>query len=214
MTVRWLLAFSLCLLMLPVHAADERTPLDRYLAGLKSLRIDFTQRLTDSRGRELQASSGRMVILRPGRFRWEIHPEGTGEEEASQLLVADGRNLWFYDRDLEQVTVKPAESALSATPAMLLSGTRPLRESFDIARGGRQGGLEWVVVRPKRTDAEFREARLGFAAGELESMVLVDKLGQTAVLAFERGVRNPPVDPSEVSFTPPPGVDVIGKPVA
>lgn len=188
------------------------TPLDRYLAGLETLRIEFTQRLTDSRGRELQASSGRMLVVRPGRFRWEIHPLNGGEESL-QLLVADGRNLWFYDRELEQVTVKPVTAALTATPAMLLSGGTDWREAFDVRSGGRAEGLDWVIVRPKRADAEFREARLGFAAGRLARMDLEDKLGQKASLRFENGVRNARIADAEVSFTPPPGVDVIGKPV-
>ncbi len=44
-------------------------------------------------------------------------------------------------------------------------------------------------------------------------MILEDKLGQTATVAFDRVERNGSVTPQEVSFTPPAGVDVIGKPV-
>jgi hypothetical protein len=44
-------------------------------------------------------------------------------------------------------------------------------------------------------------------------MVLKDKLGETATLAFERSERNAPVAASDVSFTPPAGADVIGTPV-
>jgi len=43
-------------------------------------------------------------------------------------------------------------------------------------------------------------------------MILKDKLGQTATLTFTRSQRNLPVDPAQVSFTPPAGADVIGKP--
>lgn len=201
----------------PLRAAAAGQPagatlLDRYLAGLETLRIDFTQHLTDSRGRELQESSGRMVVVRPGRFRWEIRPEG-GSEESLQLLVADGSNLWFYDRELEQVTVKPATAALTATPAMLLSGGEDWRTAFEVQSGGRAEGLDWVIVRPKRADAEFREARLGFEGLRLARMELDDKLGQRASLRFSNGVRNARVAAAEVRFTPPPGVDVIGKPV-
>jgi outer membrane lipoprotein carrier protein len=204
----------------PAATAARATPLDRYLDGLKTLRVEFTQQLVDARGREVQSAVGRMVIVRPGRFRWEIGPAQEGaaaappEEAARQVLVADGRNLWFYDRDLEQVTVKPAASVLTATPAMLLSGTGDLRESFDISSGGRSAGLEWVVVKPKRPEAEFRFARLGFARGQLARMVLEDKLGQTATLDFARATRNGRVTPDEVAFVPPAGVDVIGKPTS
>jgi len=185
------------------------TILDRYLDGLNSLRVSFTQVVTDARGHESDRSSGELLVLRPGRFRWDIHPTSGG---AGQLLVADGRNVWFFDRDLEQVTVKPMDAALTATPAMLLSGGTDVHKSFDLADAGSDAGLQWVRVVPRAAAADFREARLGFAHDELRRMILSDKLGQTATLTFERAERNAPVTPAEVSFTPPAGADVIGTP--
>jgi outer membrane lipoprotein carrier protein len=192
-------------------ASVGSTPLDGFLAGLKTLRVTFTQQLIDGHGHALQSGSGTLIVQRPGRFRWEIRPGG---DEAGQLVVADGRNLWFYDRDLAQVTVKPADAALTATPALLLSGGGDIRQSFDVRPLPKSAGLEWVAVTPKAKDADFREARLGFAAGELKRMVLADKLGQSATLVFGPAVRNGPVSPAEVGFTPPAGVDVIGTPAA
>lgn len=193
-------------------AAGGNTALDRYLSNLASLRANFTQSLTDSRGRALESLSGTLLVLRPGRFRWEVRPDA-GRSAATQLMVADGRNVWFYDRDLEQVTVKPAATALSATPAMLLAGTAELRPLFSLMDAPRAQDLDWVLVKPLRSDAEFREARLGFAGAELRRMVIKDKLGQTATFVFTSSLRNAPVTAAEVSFTPPAGVDVIGKPV-
>lgn len=191
------------------------TVLDRFLANLATLRVEFTQSLTDARGRQVDAVAGSLVVVRPGRFRWEVRPAtraGAAVAETTQLMVADGRNVWFYDRDLEQVTVKPAGSALTATPALLLSGSVELRSAFELRETGSRDGLAWVQVRPKRGDAEFREARLGFEAGDLRRMEIDDKLGQRAVLVFGKAQRNAAVATAETRFTPPPGVDVIGKP--
>jgi outer membrane lipoprotein carrier protein len=69
-----------------------------------------------------------------------------------------------------------------------------------------------VVVEPRGADADFRSALFGFAQGELKRLILEDKLGQTATVMFEKIERNGPVAPAEVSFTPPPGTDVIGTP--
>lgn len=189
-------------------AAAAPTPLERYLEGLRTLRASFVQSVEDSRGRRVDRATGNIIVVRPGRFRWEIHSENEGG--SGQLLVADGINLWFFDRDLEQVTVKPMDAALSATPAMLLSGGVDVQESFEIRPAGSANGLEWVSVEPRAAEADFREARLGFAGGELRRMVLKDKLGQTATLVFERAQRNGEVAQEEVSFVPPPGADVIG----
>jgi outer membrane lipoprotein carrier protein len=197
----------------PARAAPTQpTPLDRFLDGLKTLRVSFEQTLVDARGRPLDRANGSLVVSRPGKFRWEIEPADAGSE--GQLLIADGRNLWFFDRDLEQVTVRPMDDALSATPAMLLSGTTDVREAFDVESIGRREGLEWVRVVPRRADADFRDAEIGFARGEMRRMILRDKLGQTATIVFERARRNTVVSASEVSFIPPRTADVIGTPRA
>jgi len=189
-------------------AAQAQTPLDTYLTHLKTLRAEFAQTVTDGKGVEVQKAQGTLVIVRPGRFRWELTPDGS----SPQLMVADGKNLWFYDRDLEQVSVKAATAALTATPAGLLSGDGDIRELFTVAPAGKKDGFDWVLVTPRESDADFREARLGFGESQLKRMVLKDKLGQTVRLEFFKSERNQPVAESEVKFTPPSGADVIGTP--
>jgi outer membrane lipoprotein carrier protein len=194
---------------------------------MKTLRATFVQTLADAHGRQIDRSSGTLIVARPGKFSWEIHPQGAGASrgagagasagagggaDGGQLMVADGRNLWFLDRDLQQVTVKPADAALSATPAMLLSGTVDVRKNFTITPAPKRDGLDWVLVEPHGSEADFRRALLGFEGKDLKRMILEDKLGQTATVLFDHVERNGQVAPEEVSFTPPPGVDVIGTP--
>jgi outer membrane lipoprotein carrier protein len=192
-----------------VAPAAPQTPLDGYLDQLRTLRAEFSQRVTDSKGRTVQTAAGKLTIVRPGRFRWELTPDGG---ESPQLMVADGRNLWFYDQDLEQVSVKPASAALTATPAGLLSGEGDVRQWFTVSPAGKREGLDWVKVVPKQADADFREAQLAFDKADLRRMVLKDKLGQTVRLDFLKSDRNPGVADAEVKFTPPAGADVIGTP--
>ena len=196
---------------------NPHTALDTWLTGLKSLRAQFTQTIKDAQGHTTDQTSGELLVLRPGRFRWDSHDAaaaaGSGPAgDSGQVLIADGKNVWFYDRDLEQVTVKSADAALSATPMMLLTGGAEVRKAFDISDAGTKDGLAWLRVKPRAAEADFRQAVLGFADGELKQMILEDKLGQQATLIFTRSQRNAPVTDAEVSFTPPKGVDVIGKP--
>ena len=167
--------------------------------------------MVDSRGKRVGTGRGRLTIVRPGRFRWESAPEGAAD--AVQLLIADGRNLWFFDRDLDQATVKPQQDALPQSPAMLLAGGADLRAAFRVAAAGRRDGLDWVVAQPVDTKSDFREARFGFRAGELQQLIVVDKLGQRSTLLFSEVQRNAAVDPQLVSFTLPKGADLIGKPL-
>jgi outer membrane lipoprotein carrier protein len=206
--------------------ASQPTQLDAYLDHLKTLRATFLQTLADGQGHEIDRATGKIVVQRPGKFSWEIHPQAaTGTDPAKdgaaasgtaagagQLMVCDGRNLWFFDRDLGQVTVKPVDDALSATPAMLLSGAVDVRKNFTITAAGDRIGLTWVLVEPHGAEADFREALFGFDKGELKRMILEDKLDQTATVIFDKIERNTPVSAAEVSFTPPKGADVIGTP--
>jgi outer membrane lipoprotein carrier protein len=210
------------------------TPLDRYLKNLKTLRVKFLQTIADAQGAEVGRSTGTLIVERPGKFRWDIHPESTGQSagqsaekgtaagqgaaqasaaDSGQLMVSDGRNLWYFDRDLQQVTVRPVTAALSATPAMLLSGTVDVRAHFTETSIGEREGLDWVYVEPRSTEADFKSALFGFdAKGTLQRMILEDKLGQDVTIIFQDVELNAPVAASEVTFTPPAGADVIGTP--
>jgi outer membrane lipoprotein carrier protein len=214
------LSFALLLVMPGVHvglaaapaaAPATATALERYLDGLTTWSAKFRQTVTDARGRKVGEGSGLFVVVRPGRFRWESAPAGVNG--AAQLLVADGRNLWFYDRDLEQATVKPLSQAMPQSPAMLLAGGAGLNEAFDVRSDGRHDDLDWVVVMPRDKASDFREARFGFRDRELLRLEIVDKLGQRSILLFTDVQRNPVVDPAQVRFQPPMGTDVIGKPL-
>jgi outer membrane lipoprotein carrier protein len=209
MKTRGLPGILLSLIAFGAHAAVAPTPLDQFLDGMRTLRTEFSQTVTDGRGEQVQKAEGKLVIVRPGKFRWELTPAGN---PSAQLMIADGKNLWFYDRDLEQVSVKPA-TVLTATPASLLSGAGDVRALFTVSMAGRRDGFDWVKVVPKTGDADFREAQLAFTRGELKRMVLKDKLGQTVRLDFLTGSRNVPVPDTEVQFSPPAGADLIGTPV-
>jgi len=211
--------FAVCIALLTFSggavAASASTALDRFLDGLTTWRADFTQRVVDGRGRSIGEGRGRLLISRPGRFRWELAPkEGP---ETGQVLIADGRNLWFFDRDLDQVTVKPVTEALSQSPAMLLSGTGDVRAAFDVqaeAAPKDSRDLDWVAVTPRGAQSDFKVARLGFRGTALARMELQDRLGQRTTIEFSNATRNGALAADELRFEPPPGVDVIGTPQA
>ncbi len=175
-----------------------------YVAALRTLRADSARRSVTPAAR---CASRRMACWRwrkPGRFRWDYR------NPAEQLLVSDGETVWLYDVDLAQVTVRSVGQSLSNTPAMLLSGTGNVAETFDVAADGSADGLDWVQLKPKLDDTDFRSVRLGFAGKELIRMELSDRLGQTTRIQFTRIERNPALEPELFSFTPPAGVDVVG----
>jgi outer membrane lipoprotein carrier protein len=187
-------------------AADTRAAerLESALRGLAGLRAEFRQTVTDAQGQQVESASGTVSLSRPGRFRWDYR-------EPAQLIVSDGTTVWFHDIDLAQVTIRPAAETLVGTPAMLLAGEGDVRAEFDVADGGESEGLAWTRLSPKTDEGDFRELRVGLAGATLREMILVDRLGQTTRLEFAQVERNPHFDASTFRFTPPPGVDVVGR---
>jgi outer membrane lipoprotein carrier protein len=189
-----------------VARASPAGDVEKNLAGLASWSADFTQTIEDAQGKELRSASGKFYLQRPGKFRWDY------AEPSQQLVLGDGKDIWFYDKDLQQANVRKMDATLASTPAVLLSGTGQVADQFDIKALPDEGGLHWYQLLPKHPDTDFQLVRIGFDKdGELASMFLADKLNQITQLTFTHPVKNPKLIPDLFTFSPPPGVDVIGR---
>jgi outer membrane lipoprotein carrier protein len=187
-------------------ASSPASEVERYLAGISSWSADFQQAIEDEHGKVLRGGAGKFYLQRPGKFRWDY------TEPSEQLVLADGKQVWFYDKDLAQANVRNMDSTLASTPAMLLSGSDSVSNQFEITALPGSGGLRWFQLLPKHPNTDFQLVRIGFDKdGELGSMFLADKLNQVTQLTFTHPTRNPKFPPDLFSFTPPPGVDVIGR---
>lgn len=185
------------------YAAEGRARLDRYFTDFVTLQARFEQTLMDEKGKTMEQSRGRVYLWRPGRFRWEY------EKPYQQSIVADGKKVWIYDKELEQVTIKRLDAALGNTPALLLNNKADIDRGFIIAEGGQAEGLTWLELKPKDKEPQYTGIRLGFDASALRLMELRDNFGQTTRIRFSDELRNSKFSQSLFVFTPPPGVDVL-----
>jgi outer membrane lipoprotein carrier protein len=179
-----------------------------FLTNITTLEGRFEQSLIDSEGAIVETNSGTLEIERPGRFRWSY------TDPYEQWLVADGLNIWSYDLDLEQVTVKPQAQALANTPALLLGGAEEALEQFDFAGTTIESVTTWVRLNPKDQDSGFKRVELGFIDSELRRMVFFDHLEQTTLVALHDVVVNQPIESARFDFVVPDDVDVVGTPAA
>ena len=186
-------------------AGSAAATVESRLAGLATWSADFTQTIDDGHGKVLRSAAGKLYLQRPGKFRWDY------SEPSEQLVLADGKQIWFYDKDLSQANVRSMDSTLASTPASLLSGNGAVSSQFEIKAMPPSGGLEWFQLVPKKSDTDFQLVRIGFDKGELASMFLADKLGQVTQLTFTHTSRNAKFADDLFTFTPPAGVDVIGR---
>jgi outer membrane lipoprotein carrier protein len=185
--------------------ASPATDVEKYLNGVASWSADFTQTIDDGHGKVTRSAAGKLYLQKPGKFRWDY------SQPSEQLILADGKQIWFYDKDLQQANVRDMDASLASTPAVLLSGGGSISSQFDVTALPPEGGLIWYQLIPKHADTDFQLVRIGFDKGELASMFLADKLNQVTQLTFTNPKRNAKFSADLFSFVPPPGVDVIGR---
>jgi len=185
-------------------AANSASPLERFFARLTSLQADFQQVVRDAQGRILQQSSGKVVLQKPGHFRWDYM------KPYRQLVLADGDRLWVYDPDLRQVTVNFLNNSTGFNPAMLLSGDRPLSDTFRIQALGNDKDGQWFELKPDSEDAGFESIRLALDGEHLRVMEFIDGFAQRTTLRFSHVRQNQTIKPGVFLFQVPAGVDVVG----
>ena len=181
--------------------------LERFVNNIQTLQGRFEQSLIDADQQLVEESSGTLEIQRPGQFRWVY------TEPYEQVLVADGSNVWSYDVDLAQVTVKPQAEVLSNTPAALLGGSPDALEQFDYIGSFIDRGTVWVTLRPKDRANGFAKVELGFNDGKLSRMWFSDNLEQTTLIALFDVSLNLEIDADHFEFNPPDDVDIVGTPL-
>ena len=181
--------------------------LDHFLEATHTLQADFSQELLDGGGNLIEEASGTFSLKRPNRFLWSY------SEPFEQQVVADAENLWIHDVELEQVTVSPLGGAIASSPAMLLSGDGRVRDGFEIVETTGDGAIAWISLAPIEPGVDFRSVQVGFDAGELFALVLVDALGQVTSIQFRNMAVNLEIEDEFFRFEPPAGADVIGEPV-
>ncbi len=185
---------------------DGLALVENFMLNIQTLRGRFEQSLIDADNQLVEEFSGTLEIQRPGQFRWVY------VEPYEQILVADGLNVWNYDVDLAQVTVKPQAEVLRNTPASLLGGSPDALEQFEYIGSFTDRGTVWIRLRPKDSDNGFHKIELGFNDGELTRMLFSDNLEQTTLIALFDVLLNHDIEADRFQFNPPDGVDVVGTP--
>lgn len=184
-------------------APDGIARLEAFLDGVHSLTADFKQELWTDNGRLQQTDTGSLSLKRPNRFRW------TYAAPSELVIVADGAKLWIYDVELKEVTVTPFDDTVGASPAVLLSGDRNVREDFEVVQSYTLDALDWVKLEP-RGASDFSSIAIGFNGMEPRRLELVDGLGQITRIELDNLIVNPEIADDVFKLDVPPGVDVNG----
>ncbi len=186
-----------------VHAEHA---LQTYVNNLKTFSADFEQIQPDETVFELNKSYGHFELNRPGQLVWEyLKPE-------PQKIVVDGVNLWVFDKDLDQVTVRPIEDIKGDIPLSWLLYSDKIESKFTIIDGGQRVGKRWYNLTPKKA-TYFQSIEVGMLDGEMVEVWMYQSSDNVIKVRF-KNIESNVVIPLEVfQFQLPEGVDLIGEPL-
>lgn len=202
--IRTLFGLLLFTISTVISAADSPiTQLKAFLNASTSLTADFKQVSFNKAGQAAQSSVGKFYLSRPGKFRWNY------QKPFVQEIVSNSDKVWFYDADLEQVTVKKLDDSLGSTPALLLTGKVDLEEKFNLEDQGSEENLNWVKLSPKNEESGFKYILIGLDNGQLGGMELSDNFGQLTRIYFSNIKINPELSSGLFDFKPPKNADIF-----
>ncbi|MDO9280770.1 MAG: outer membrane lipoprotein chaperone LolA [Methylotenera sp.] len=203
--IKYLLILLPMLLTMQSANADGMASVKIFYEQTQAMRATFHQVVTDRQGRKVQEVDGEMQLKRPNKFRWDYN------QPFEQQIISDGKQVWLYDIDLAQVTVRALGKALGSSPAALLAGGNDIDKSFKLVNASAKGGLDWVSANPKDKESGFEKILLGFKDNKLQEMSLIDSFGHNTKIVFSQLEVNPVLDDKSFLFLPPKGVDIVGE---
>jgi len=189
-------------------ATGARARLDAFANNLHALRGDFTQTVYDAHGNITGSSRGTLALQAPRLFRWQV------SDPYQQLIVADGKKVWVYEPDLQQVTVRDQGATEAHSPLTVLTDLSQLDNEFKATDAGTRDGLEWLHLVSRSKEPQFEYAEIGFDATGPRRMVFKDTLGNRTEIAFSGWQRDPSLPAGTFTFVPPKDADVVGDTAA
>ncbi len=207
MQLRFLTLLALFVVASTAHADSARERMERFAKGLDRLSGTFSQLTITPDGDVQEESTGHLAMRAPRQFRWEYL------EPFPELIVADGDNVWIYDPDLEQVTVRNQSQEESQSPLTVLIDLSQLDREFKTRALPPAAGLEWLELTSTAEEPGFKAVRIGMGAAGPERMVMVDLIDNRTEWRFSDWKRNPDLAADAFRFVPPKGVEIVGEPV-
>lgn len=188
---------------------DVVAGLETTYARLSDLRAEFSQSaFNKSLGQTIKAE-GTVYLRKGGKMRWEYRTP------SPQQIVSDGKTLWVYTPELNQVNVGEAPRALAGPAGSFLAGLGRLREEFSIRflnpLGADEAGNPVLDLTPKRPTPVLIRLILSVDPKQflVRKAVLYDQFDNTVTMAFGKVQVNTGLSDALFTFSPPAGTAVV-----
>ncbi|UYI48187.1 outer membrane lipoprotein chaperone LolA [Vibrio natriegens] len=180
------------------YAASPKAELSKRLSINEGFSADFSQQVISPEGETVMEGEGTVEIARPSLFRWST----TFPDE--NLLVSDGKTLWYYSPFIEQVSIYWQEQAAEQTPFVLL--TRNRASDWDNYKVSQKGN-EFTLI-PTAVDSTQGRFQINIdAKGIVKGFNVIEQDGQRGLFQFSNVKLGKP-KANRFTFTIPKGVEV------
>lgn len=189
-----------------LYAQSATQQLRDFVQHVEAATGEFSQRTVDAQGKQRPAQTGEFAFKRPGQFKWQVI------QPYEQLVLSDGKQLYQYDPDLNQLTQRGVDEAIGASPAAILFGSGQVDQNLDLIDSPDAEGLSWLRATPKAGDAGFEYVDIAFDAGIPVRLILLDAFGQQTLIDLNNIDTAVHLQTTDFNFTPPAEVDVVTLP--
>jgi len=180
--------------------------LQNYVNQLQTFKADFVQTQPDEEVFSTNTSIGHFELNRPGQLVWEY------AKPNEQKIVVDGKNLWVYDEDLDQVTVRPIDDVKAELPLSWLLYKEPIQSKFMIIESGDKSGTKWFNLTPKQP-TYFQSIEVGMKDGEMTQVWMYQSADNITKVSFSNIQSNQVIPYKTFQFKLPEGADLVGEPL-
>ncbi|MFA9499824.1 outer membrane lipoprotein chaperone LolA [Mannheimia sp. E30BD] len=178
--------------------AQSVAELQRRLEQVSQYSADFDQTVRSSKGKEIQKGKGKFQVKRPNLFRMDT------KSPQENLIVSDGKNLWFYDPFVSQVTVNTVQDAVNNTPFVLLtSSDKSHWDQYDVTQNA-----DIFILKPKSKKSNLKQFDVRIDQnGLLKGFSTIERDGQSNLYVL-RNITTGGVSSDLFKFTVPKGAEL------
>lgn len=175
---------------------------------VRDFSADFAQTTRSAMLPQTTTEHGRVRILKPSRMRWDyLEPD-------RKIVGADGDETYFYVIADRVVTFTPLPApGEEDTALMFLAGRGDLTRDYRTHMPASQPAGEWHLALTPHTSQDYAYLVLVVDRKTLQIRGLdtYDEQGGLSSIRFTNYRENQGMKPGEFEFTPPAGVEVIGR---